>query len=90
MRVPAVQFYETCHGCHESCAALPTDPDPRRPHTHLQVVATLLTALVLQRAVPLTCLARSGAEWPSCCLALARTAARQYEGLSAAETAKRV
>ena len=40
-------IYETSHACHEPCAALPTDPDPRRPHTHLQVVATLLTTLVL-------------------------------------------
>ena len=55
-------------------------PDPSRPHTHLQVVATLLTNLVLQRAVPLTCLARSAAQWPSYWLSIPRARAAGVAG----------
>ena len=44
------------------------------------IVATLLNALVLQRAVPLPCLARSGAEWPSCWLSIASARAAGAAG----------
>ena len=75
MCVSAVQFYQTSHECHEPCAALPTHLQPSQPHTHLHLVASLLTASVLQRAAPLTCMARLGAEWPACCLSIPRARA---------------